>query len=174
MLNMNIDIKTEDLVDLELFPTKKLKAKLQSALNRIGRDGKNFWKSEAGRRLKSSRLAYQNSIEWSADIHDRVSIGLTSGTDRENKLANAVETGFAKFDMKPGLLAGRDYRVIPLNVNRNIVFRNPKVFRVVSTKSPSNSWIHPGFDGVDIADTVVDQLNEVIIPKRIGDLLDNL
>jgi len=173
-VEMYITIGVKDLVDLEVFPTKKLKDKLQSTLNRIGRDGKNFWKSEAGRRLKTSRKAYQASIEWSADLQEGISLGLSGGTDSENFLANAVEAGAPAFDMKPGLLGGKDYVRVPLNIQRNIVFSNPKVFRTLTTTSPAQSWIHPGWKGMNIADAVVEELNENIIPRRIGELLENI
>lgn len=169
-----VNIQVDDLVNLELFPTKKLQAKLQSTLNRVGRDGKNFWKSEAGRRLKSSREAYQAAIEWGADMQVGVTLGLTGGSKSENFLANAVEFGYPAFDMKPGLLKSKALVRVPLNVDRRVVFSNPKVFRTITNKSPVDSWIHPGWQGMNIVDDVVDELNDNIIPQRIGELMEKL
>lgn len=169
-----VDIQVEDLVNLELFPTKKLQAKLQSTLNRIGRDAKNFWLSEAGKRLKSSREAYQASLEWGADLQSGVSLGLSGGSKSENFIANAVEAGYPAFDMKPGLLKGKQLVRVPLNVDRRIVFSNPKVFRTITTNSPADSWIHPGWEGMNIVDDVIEELNDNIIPRRIAELMENI
>jgi hypothetical protein len=59
-------------------------------------------------------------------------------------------------DMKPGLLIGPKsrptsyggrYNIIPLPENGGVKFRT------VSSRSPANSWIHPGFGARDIAGT---------------------
>ena len=175
MANIAMSLNLDELVDLELFPTKKLQAKLQSAMNRIGRDTKNFWKSEAGRRLKTSRKDYMAAIEWESDLTKGVVIGLTGGTPRENYLANAVESGAPKRDMKPGFLEGKvkGYARIPINDAGFIHGRATEV-RTVSVKSPANSWHHPEIEARNLVDAVVDELHNTIIPNRIGDLLENL
>jgi len=172
MFEVGVDVS--DFANIELFPTKKLKAKLQAALNRVGRDGKNFWKSEAGRRLKSSRIAYQAALEWEADLQSGVTIGLSGGTSSQNFLANAVESGAPSYDMKPGLLKGRAMLRVPLNVDRRVVFSNPKVFATVTKDSATDSWVHPGWEGMNIVDDVINELNDEIIPRRLGELLEKL
>ena len=171
MFKVEIDVK--DLVNLELFPTKKLQAKLQSTLNRVGRDAKNFWKSEAGRRLKSSRESYLAALELE-NGPGGITIGLTGGSESENFLANAVDSGYPAFDMKPGLLKEETKVIVPLNVDRRVVFNNPKVFRTITKQSPATSWIHPGWEGMNIVDEVVEELNYNIIPRRIIELMEKL
>ena len=76
--------------------------------------------------------------------------------------------------MKPGLLNGKALVRVPLNVNRYIVFNNPKIFRTLKINSPRDSWIHPGWPGVNIIDDVVDESNEYIIPQRMKELLGKI
>lgn len=69
--------------------------------------------------------------------------------DIEGWLPTALEEGFPRFDMKPGLLAGRQRRVIRLH-NGN--------FRTVSKKSPETSWWHPGLQARNIAEQVREEV----------------
>ena len=71
----------------------------------------------------------------------------------DNSLASAVEQGSQKFNLKPGFLGNRPYRVIPLvDAGTNNVTR----FRTVSTGS--SGWNHPGIKPANITEEV---LNEV-------------
>lgn len=179
----------DELIDLP----KNLERKLPKTMRRIALEGKSFWKSEAGRKLKSSRMEYQKSIDM--QIVDNTSCYLVL----QGFLAVSVEHGRKGFDMKPGFLAkakpisgkrkfpravadtlqktsggATRYRVIPLNVNRYINMQKPKVFRTVTDKSPAGSWLHPGFQGVNLVETVIEELNTNIIPKNVHDLLGEL
>src|SRR5688572_1918031 len=80
-----------DLLNLD----KKIQRKLPGALRRIALEGKSFWKAEAGRRLKSSRKAYQDSIDY--QMVDNVSFYYVL----EGFLPYSVEYGNKGFDMKP-------------------------------------------------------------------------
>lgn len=114
-------------------------------------------------------------------------------------LPYSIDQGNSAFDMKPGLLknalpwpgkkrkfpravaatlapksAITRYKVIPLNVNRYVNMQKPTVFRTVTDQSPSGSWRHPGWQGMKISDTVIDELDKVIIPKHIKAMLGDL
>lgn len=72
-------------------------------------------------------------------VHDGVEFQI------EGWLPTALEYGSERFDMKPGLLAGRSHRVIRLR-NGN--------FRTVSSTSKPESWWHPGIQAADIREQV--------------------
>lgn len=171
--------------------TKNLKRKLPGTIRRIAMEGKSFWKSEAGRKLKSSRRVYQNSIKM--DIISDTSFTL----QLEGFLACSIDDGNSKFDMKPGFLSNAKlfgkrkypraiaanllnksaitmYRIIPLNVNRYITMQKPKVFRTVHNLSPASSWWHPGWKGIKISNSVVQELQNKIIPKHLKELLNSI
>ncbi len=170
---------------------KNVTKKLPGLIRRIALESKSFWKSEAGRRLKSSRNAYVKSINF--QIVDALSFYLTL----DNPLALAVERGGKSFDLKPGFLAKAKpvnklripravaaalppskgasiFRIIPLNVNRLINMQKPKVFRTVTDKSPQKSWIHKGWSGARIVPAVVTEINTVIIPKHVKKFLSEI
>lgn len=182
------------------FPTslldmdKNFKKKLPGTMRRIAMEGKSFWKAEAGRKLKSSRLAYQKAIDMK--VVDDLSFYLTlSGF-----LAFSVESGRGAFDMKPGFLKTSskvrrsgftrmkhdktqtgtqnipmgNYRVIPLNTNHYINMTSPRMFRTVSNNSPADSWMHPGWKGIKLAEEVIKELDEQIIPKHMDKLIKEL
>lgn len=175
-----------ELPDSLLNFEKNIRRKLPGTLRRIAMEGKSFWKSEAGRRLKSSRNAYQKGIDFK--IADDTSAYLVL----EGFLPVSIENGRKGFDMKPGFLskpskkrkipkaiaaslpkkpAAMRHRIIPLNVNKYINMQKPTVFRTVTDLSPADSWLHPGFKGRKIVDEVVKQLNEDIIPRHMKKML---
>ncbi len=165
----------------------KVTKKLPGLIRRITLAGKNFWKSEAGRRLKSSRKVYQDAIDF--EITGKLEAVLVL-TDR---FAVDVEFGSNSFDMKPGFMKGakpwtgkrkfpaaiRDllkakspiqmYRIIPLNVKRSVVMTKPKVFRTIHDQS--TGWKHPGLKGANIIPVVMQELNKNIIPKMLDEFM---
>lgn len=187
-LKIVIDVQLpESLMTMD----KKLERKLKGATKKIALEGKSFWKAEAGRKLKSSRKAYQDGIDF--QVVDDDSFYLTL----DGFLPFSVENGNKGFDMKPGFLknalpwppkkrkfpravaatlapksAITKYRIIPLNVNRYVNMTSPKVFRMVTDQSPSSSWIHPGWKGVKLVDTVINELTTSIVPKHLSKILD--
>lgn len=176
----------ESLLDYE----KKVTSKLKGTIRRIALESKSFWKAEAGRKLKSSRNVYVKAINF--QIVDSLSFYL----DLNDPLAVAVEAGAKGFDLKPGYLKNAkkkkrkfpralaaelpnkslatQYRIIPLNVSRFVNMQKPKVFRTVTNLSKASSWMHPGWTGVNIASTVVDELNNTIVPKHLNILLSGI
>jgi hypothetical protein len=116
------------------------------------------------RTLRSLRyqeaLQREDAIEYPVDgdpLHGRVVA--------RTPLAEQVEKGRARWDMRPGLLAGPAsrptkyggrYNIIPLRGNGGVKFRT------VSSRSPAGSWIHPGFSPLHIVDSVVAAVREDI------------
>jgi hypothetical protein len=176
--------------DKLLDAPKELTRKLPGAMRRIAMEGKSFWKAEAGRKLKSSRTKYQEAINF--QVIDDLSFYLSL----EGSFAYGIEVGRPPFDMKPGLMKNalpwppkkrkfpsdirhllRDkspitrYKIIPLNVNRYVNMTKPKVFRTIHDQTEASAWQHPGNTGVNLAQTVVDELVTRVIPTHMSKLL---
>lgn len=185
-----------ELLDLE----KRMHKRMPGTLRKIAIEGKSFWKSEAGRKLKTSRKAYQDAIDFEID-----SGGLTFWLVLDGKLAYSVEEGQQGFDMKPGFLANATppvgkrkfpravaetfgpkaskYRVIPLNIRRQINMTRPAMFRTVTdgnqiAKCGPNkgrpAWQHPGIRGRKISKSVIKELTTKIMPRHMKELLKSL
>jgi len=194
--NVNIDI---------VFPTvlltlpKRITRKLPGLIRRITVEGKNFWKSEAGRKLKSSRTRYQAAIDFDISSSTSATLSLT------DSFALDIEFGSPGFDMKPGFMRGAKpfhgkkkfpasirallkakspismYRIIPINVGRYINTTKPKMFRMVHDQSGTaqtgpnagkTAWQHPGIKKpANIIDTVMDELATNIIPKQVDQFI---
>ena len=179
-----------ELSDSLLNYEKRVTKKLPGVIRRIALESKSFWKSEAGRKLKSSRNVYVKAINF--QVVDALSFYLTLS----DPLAVAVESGGKSFDLKPGYLRNRpkkkrkfpralaaelpnkslatQYRIIPLNVSRFVNMQKPKVFRTVTNLSKASSWMHPGWTGVNITASVVAEMNNVIIPKHVKKFLSEI
>lgn len=134
-------------------------------MKKIGYEAKSFWQSEAGKRLTRSRDVYQKSITVSVKADNTVSLQIGgrggNATSRQKWLAMAVESGIPSYDLKPGFLkGGMMTRVIPLDTKDQ-----GRIFRTVKAVGQENKWIHPGLKGLNLADYVVEELNNNIIPK---------
>jgi hypothetical protein len=192
---------------------KQLEKKLPGFLHRIGMEGKSFWKSEAGRKLTSSRNAYVKAITFKRI--DNLSFCLMLDGD----LAKATETGWDPFDMKPGLMrsskvqtmpmknkfgkprkfpraiaagfpaksTATKYMIIPLNSKGdkdrngdfakgkpNIAMTKPKVFRTITDKTPEHKWKHPGYKGIHLMESVVEEILTNIVPKHVKLLIKDV
>lgn len=155
-VNVEIKVKIPD----DLFNTDRFEAALVVAEGKIINEAFDFWQTEAGQRLKTSREEYIKALEYTS-----TGIALNGGF-----LPYAVEMGTPGFSMAPGFqtLIGRN---IPLNIDRVPVFTDAKVFRKARIGQPAQ-WKHPGFTGVHIAETVIEELRERIIPKYIDEALE--
>lgn len=107
----------------------------------------------------------------------------------KGKVPEALEQGFAPFDMKPALLAGRNvkqgkngpYVDVPLkpkasevqqlakevggkrkNAVAELIASNTKIRRI-SANSPPKSWIHPGFKGIHALVKLADQIRDGVL-----------
>jgi len=84
--------------------------------------------------------------------------------DIQGWLPVALETGAPRFDMKPGLLKGRDFRVIPMHDGE---------FRTVSKTSPKDSWWHPGFQGRRIHEQIEWESSDML-ERAFGPAFDRI
>lgn len=149
---------------------KELRRDLNRAFTKIAREAKRFWHSEAGRRLKSSRKDYQATLSTQKIVGGHAVILGGKGTKRQKALALSVELGSLAFDMKPGLLKGEKWRVIPLNPTRAVINKKP-IFRTV-TPAQKGMWIHPGIRAYNISINVENYIDRVLIPKYIDPILE--
>lgn len=81
-----------------------------------------------------------------------------------------IENGFPSFDMKPGMLKGPKSKVSKNGIRYNIIpIKKDGIltFRIVTDKSPANSWIHPGMTGRPL-------IAEVIEMYKKERLIDNI
>jgi len=67
------------------------------------------------------------------------------------------------YDMKPKLLNGLPHRVIPIGPKGDM--------RTVSLNSPASSWTYPSKPGLHLAEETETHVENVILPKLIGDLI---
>lgn len=186
-MNVSIDVQLPDAL---LKAHEQFNIKLPKLTRKLALAGKSFWKALAGKKLRASRNAYVKGIDMA--IVDASSFYLVL----DDPLAVAVEAGGPSFDMKPGLLKNAlswppkkrkipralaaalppksgitKYRIVPLNPGHVINLTKPKVFRMVTDKSPASSWIHPGWKGVNLAQEVVNELTNNIFPREIAAFL---
>lgn len=169
---IDFDLYFSFKVEKELIPTKKLARKVPKYLRKAAIRGRRYWREEAGRRLKTSRIRYQRSLGYKEGYADSFAITLgEAGTIAENKLAVAVEAGMPPFNLAKA--AGRT-RNVPLNVNGYIHPFKAKVFRKRSVNAPPGVWDHPGLPAANIADAVVKELTERIIPEEFAKMLEEL
>lgn len=184
------DYELEVIIPDDLLSTDEFKRRLPDTVADIVLEARNFWEAEAGRRLRSSLHRYQEAIKI---VQDGDQMGITLDSD----FARGVETGMNSFDMKPGFLASSriktkryvpkfvadqfkshgapsKWMVIPLNVDRSPLGFSSGEFRTFTDTQPGGAWQHPGIGGVNIAETVITELNEVIIPKHLEKLIDSL
>jgi hypothetical protein len=129
--------------------------------NDIAGEARDFWISEAGRRLKSSKRRYQDSIVLEGGAS---ASGFTLSLS--DPLAIAVELGSQGFDMKPGLMG----KVVPMNLDKQEVSTSP-TFRTVTR---AGGWVHPGWEARNIIDDVATEIVDTIIPKYIQKIIEEL
>lgn len=199
-LNLNIEIKVEFDKNFMNDKGKAVDKNLSKALKRVANRAYLYWESEAGKRLKSARRDYQKALSFGIISDKEVHILLSGAglVGKKNTYVLAVEMGGKAFDMKPGFLASphtnkkkipravadilskwkwarpqNKWLVIPLNVDRQVVFSSPRVFRTVHDNLPSEAYKHPGWKGVRIADSVVKEILENILPSELEDITKN-
>jgi hypothetical protein len=80
----------------------------QGVIDNIKYEAMSEWQELASASLGDSAEEYIKGISIEQDGSDKVILQL------DGTLANMEEKGSPAFDMKPGLLAGNDYRIIPI------------------------------------------------------------
>lgn len=183
---------------------KKLEKKLPGCLRRIAMEGKSFWKAEAGRKLKSTRNDYVKSIDFEMIDNLSFYLILDNPRAveaEEGYAAFDMKPGLLKnakawpppnkkrkiprhlAALLPKHSSISRYQIIPLNARSTkdgsygapmIAMTKPKVFRMVTDQSPNDSWIHPGFKGVHLLDSVIDEITNTIVPKHVDKLIKDV
>lgn len=158
-MSVTIHISVPDISNM--FDTAAFQASMSQAVHKIAWEASDFWKTIAGQRLKTSLSEYQQAIQVFGSSGDNsVSIGLQGGF-----LPYALEMGTPGYPMSvaPG-------QIVPLNVNRAIIFTSPQVWRT-GTGEP---WMHPGFPGFNMREDVVDYITDELAEKYVGEAISKL
>ncbi len=133
-VGMSIEITVS--VPPDFLSTAKFEQELPRYLRGAGETIKNFWYTEAGRVLKSSRAIYQDAIDvdFSEVSRGEVTFSLVG------ELATMVERGSAEgsFDMKPGLLKNAK-----VAIPRNTLDRHPYGKARKRGKAGQRTWNVP-------------------------------
>jgi len=166
----------------------------------VAKEGRDFWEAEAGRVLKTSRDLYQKSIgmiqtgKYSVTLqlmgsqlvidieegkpkYDMSPLFLASPKIKRKAIPKAIADSMPK-SAYTGQAKATRWMVIPLNLTGEIPNRDggqPLVsptFRMFTNTQPSNMWWHPGFPGMHIADTVMKELEDNIIPNNLSKFID--
>jgi len=133
----------------------------QKAIRAYRAEIEKVWKAEAKKKIKSdpAQKKYLAGVSFVA-TKDGVDVNISGW------MPVALEEGAGAFDMKPGLLAGRQYRDIRLESGH---------IRRVSVMSPPKSWRHPGIEARKIGQEVRKQEPEIhkktvqpVIDKFLG------
>jgi hypothetical protein len=126
--------------------SKAVDAAIAEGTTRLADEVQKQWLRHAEMKLQTTAEEYMNGVSVSSD-EDTVTVQI------KGWLPVALEAGRAPFDMKPGLLDGRDFRIIPMHDGE---------FRTVSSRSPSGSWWHPGFEPRAIHEEVMNDMDDLI------------
>ena len=154
-IHISVRIPDESIFDIDAFERK-----LSAGVHQSVWDARDFWYTIAGQRLKTSRKAYQDSIRASVDGQFSASLWLEGPS-----WIGGLEMGSPGYPMY--VARGQ---IIPLNVNRAIIFTSPQVWRT-GTGEP---WNHPGFPGMNMMDDVVDHIAEELLPEYLDEAISVL
>jgi len=142
---MTVSIKISVPDSSQLFDVDAFVVSMQQAVHKIAWEAHDFWVTIAGQRLKSSRRAYQGALKvFGRSGNNSISLGLEGPS-----WLGGLELGTSGYPM-----AVPRGQIVPLNVNRQIIFTSPQVWRT-GTGEP---WNHPGFPGFNMRDDVVDYI----------------
>jgi hypothetical protein len=134
-------------------PWKQIEAdferQIQAGLRQLRAAVERFFREEAELELLHSSAKYLKGVTVSV-VDDGVEADITGW------FPVALEEGAEPFDLKPGFLQGRPYRVIPVGE-----LGAPK-FRTVSVKSRKDSWWHPGLQARGIGARVTERAEREI------------
>lgn len=124
------------------------------------------------RRLSKRVFSKKMALSYNANLDSPHFDGDDVVMELNGFLPVAMEDGLDSFDMKPSLLRsskakiskkGIKYMNIPVN---KAAFKDPYLklmgvspFRTVSSNSPADSWIHPGFKARDLFSKAIHRIN---------------
>lgn len=128
----------------------------------IAREGRDYWRTIAGQRLKTSREKYKKAVTiWRTGPTD-FAIGIDG---EETPHVVAMEVGSDPYELHPNTPHGK---TIPLNTEGLI---HPDRSANVKFVKKTKKWMHPGFDGFDMRVDVKNHLTKEVLPKYITEAL---
>jgi len=130
--------------------TQTVRATLRRKRSRASSAIANAWQQAVMRSSISARAKHRYS-KAIVPYH-----GMRVGATVRDRIAILLEEGWKPFDMKPGLLAGRFSRVVPLRI------QGQTKFRTVSRNSPPSSWQHPGYRGAGVVPEVRAMVGRIV------------
>lgn len=159
---MDIDIDVH--VPEGLLNSERFDELMASYVPEMAAKARDFWMTEAGQRLRTSKKDYQDGIQLTNT--DKGGFVLTlSGA-----LAVAVEEGAPGFDMNPGL-QGKN---VPLNLDREVVDVRPPWYSNPTFRKGGNFKNHPGWSGKNIIADVQDYIENELIPEYTQKVIEEL
>ncbi len=171
-INISINYNADSLA--------KFGDKLEIAVAKIARKAaekaQSYWMTEAGKRLHTTSWKYIEAIQISEGTGGKTSIYLQHSDAKINSFLLRLEQGMGgnQIDMKPELLKGAAWRIIPLWKESGA---KPIEFRTVSINSPVDSWLWPKDPngtvgkGVHLMDNVYNELSNGLLDKVIEEVL---
>ena len=138
---------------------------VEEGMNELSEEVEWEWRTQAAQKLDTSRDEYLKALSFTKQ-KDSVEVTL------DGWVANMVELGHQRFNMKPGLLKGNLWRVIPLGKPKG-----SKGFSKVSINSPADSWIweeikHKG--GVQIHKSVQEAVDTKHVPRIFKQIMEKI
>ena len=137
----------------------KLEEGMESAINdamhKFAEEVEFTWRRKAADKLNTSRQKYLEGLKVDV-VAGEVQASLTGW------FPVAIEDGWERYDMKPGLLKNAQSKVIPIGKNAG---ETPKF---VTMRANSPGWWHPGFEPQHISNDVQDEVDERIVDEVFG------
>lgn len=137
---------------------KEIDQGLQQFTDRI----EEIWRDKAEKMLKTTKNEYLKGLQV-----EKTSEGASATLS--GFLPVALEKGTPSWDMKKTHLGDALFKIIPIGAKKSENIP-PKDFAIMSQNSPLNSWIHPGFKGINIGEEIKSEVPE-IVDEIFGPLL---
>ena len=99
MIHIKVNIK----VDLKA-KADKIEGAVEKGLRQLTLAAFHEWQDEAGRKLRTTRRRYQDSLQYMIESGNTSTITLQAKDPSTQWLVNALENGVGSFDMKPSRL----------------------------------------------------------------------
>jgi hypothetical protein len=164
MIQLNINHFFLVFEGYEEYDDTVFEAALIAEFQETIREAVSFWETEAGKYLNTTRDRYVKAISY--EFSGPLSANLILTDD----FASMVEEGSEPYSLRPGLMASgklRDGRWMPIPMENG-------QFRTFSVTQPDTMWQHPGFQGYNILDSVLGELEEVLIPEAMDRALERI
>jgi len=171
----------------DVLSAEDLERELPGLYKELSTAAKDFWESQAGRSIQSSRRlqGYRQALQIESDDQSGSVIFDPDNVSDPNRrhAVGITEFGTSGFDLKPGFLRttkkyqnlknkkNLPYRIIPLHAIGPKDPSPPVEFRVVTTAS--SGWMYPYRKGLDLAGDVF-RFWEQHSKAKIQEMLDRI